>query len=78
VAQSKLILQALAEADWTPTTDYTQLSPSMVLHRLPLTAKDGWEPPKMDAKAYAAYAQQWLKDHAGTYQLHKFVPDNGK
>src|SRR5436309_3290308 len=50
--QSKLILQALAGADWTPATDFMKLSPVMVLGRLPLTAKDGWTPPR-DAKAYA-------------------------
>jgi hypothetical protein len=72
--ESKLILQALAAADWTPTTDFTQLSPLMVLHRLPLTAKDGWMPPAAkDAKAYAAYAQQWLRDHAGSYRIERFV-----
>jgi hypothetical protein len=77
--QSKLILEALAGADWTPTTDYTQLSPLMVLHRLPLTKKDGWEPPSFkDAKAYAAYAQQWLRDHASSYRIQKFVADKSK
>ena len=77
--QSKLILQALAAADWTPKTDFTQLSPLMVLGRLPLTEKDGWAPPSAkDAKAYAAYAQQWLKDHAGSYRIHRFVMEKGK
>ena len=75
--QSKLILQALAGADWTPVKDFTQLSPLMVLHRLPLTDRDGWMPPK-DAKAYAAYAQQWLQDHAATYRIQKYVPDKTK
>src|SRR5262249_21277792 len=60
-AQSKQILQALAGADWTPAKDFTQLSPLMVLHKLPLTEKDGWMPPK-DAKTYATYAQNWLRD----------------
>ncbi len=72
--QSKLILQALAAADWTPTTDFTKLSPRMVLYRLPLTKKDGWEPPSPnDAQALAAYAQKWLNDHADSYRIQKFV-----
>jgi hypothetical protein len=75
--QSKLILQALASADWTLTTDITQLSPLMVLYRLPLTAKDGWTPPN-DPKARAAYAQQWLKDHADTYRIQRFVDQKAK
>jgi hypothetical protein len=74
--QSKLILQALAAADWTPSPDFTRLSPLMVLNRLPLTAKDGWAPPPpTEAKAYAAYAQQWLKDHAQSYRIQKFVTE---
>jgi hypothetical protein len=77
--QSKLILQALAAADWTPSTDFRRLSPLLVLHRLPLTAKDGWEPPPpADAKAYAAYAQQWLKDHAQSYRIQKFVTEKNQ
>jgi hypothetical protein len=74
---SKLILEALASADWTPTNDLMQLSPLAVLHRLPLTKKDAWVPPT-DAKAYAAYARQWLRDHASTYRIHKFVADKTK
>jgi hypothetical protein len=78
-AQSKLILQALADADWTPKTDFTQLSPLMVLHRLPLTKQDGWMPPSsQDAKAYAAYAQRWLRDHADTYRIQRFVAGKDK
>jgi hypothetical protein len=77
--QSKRILEALAAADWTPSTDFARLSPLMVLHRLPLTAKDGWSPPAGgDQKAYAAYAQQWLRDHAGTYRIQKFVAPKGE
>jgi len=46
----------------------------MVLYRLPLTKKDGWEPPSPnDAKALAAYAQKWLNDHADSYRIQKFV-----
>jgi hypothetical protein len=76
--QSKRILQALASADWTPATSLTQLSPLMVLGRLPLTDKDGWSPPsRQDAKAYAAYAQKWVKDHADTYRIQRFVAEKG-
>jgi hypothetical protein len=77
--QSKLILQTLAAADWTPVKDLTQLSPLMVLHRLPLTAKDGWmPPPASDANAYAAYAQKWCMEHAGSYRIEKFVTEKNK
>jgi hypothetical protein len=70
--ESKLILQALADADWAPSADPMQLTPQMVLMRLPLTEKDGWTPPK-DPKELPAYAQKWTKDHADTYRISKFV-----
>ena len=76
--QSKRILQALAEADWTPSTNFNRLSPLMVLGRLPLTAKDGWSPPSpQDPKAYATYAQNWVKEHADTYRIQRFVAEKG-
>jgi hypothetical protein len=77
--QSKLILQALAGADWTPVNDFRKLSPVMVLGRIPLTEKDGWTPPdRKDAKAYAAYAQKWLNEHAATYRIQKYVVEKSK
>jgi hypothetical protein len=77
--QSKRILEALASADWAPSPDMMQLSPLMVLNRLPLTEKDGWKPPSpKDPKAYADYAQKWLKDHAESYRIQRFVAEKGK
>ena len=74
--QSKRILEALAAADWTPTTDFTTLSPRMVFGRFPLTAKDGWAPPAADdPNAFATYAQQWLKSHAGSYRIQRYVAE---
>ena len=46
-------------------------------HVFPLTAKDGWTPPR-DAKAYAEYAQKWLKEQAGTYRIEKFTTEKNK
>jgi hypothetical protein len=77
--ESKLILQALADADWTPTNDLMKLSPRMVLSRLPLTAKDGWAlPANSDPKAYAVYAQSWVKGHVDGYRIQRWVADKGK
>jgi hypothetical protein len=72
--QSKLILQALAGADWTPPMDFTHLSPLMVFGKLPLTEKEGWTQPK-DPKTYPTAAQQWVKEHAGTYRIPRFVAE---
>jgi hypothetical protein len=74
--QSKLILQALAAADWSKREAITQLSPQVVLTRLNLTAKDGWTPPpfKDYQKEFPAYAQKWLKEHTDSYRIQRFVP----
>lgn len=77
--QSKLILRALAAADWTPNKDFTRLTPVMVLNRLGLTKKDGFMPANTsDPEAYAAYAKQWVMDHADTYRIERFVAVKAK
>ncbi|MBL8797347.1 MAG: hypothetical protein JNM56_25825 [Planctomycetia bacterium] len=70
--QSKLLLDALATADWTRRLDGSQVSPQMVFFRLNLTPKDGWTQPKNGQEIPAA-AQKWLKDNAGKYQVQRFV-----
>jgi hypothetical protein len=72
-AQSKAILRALAGADWTIRNPrQAQGSPQAVFNRLGLTEKDGWVPPR-DAGRYAETAKQWLKAHADTYRIRRFV-----
>ncbi len=77
-AESKLILKALAEVDWTkndPTLGIN-LQPSFVFGRLGLTEKDGWkqevqpDPTKLDEAR-----KQWLKEHADTYRIQRFVSE---
>jgi hypothetical protein len=72
-AQSKAILLALADADWTIRNPrQAQGSPQAVFNRLGLTEKDGWVPPR-DAGRYAEVAKQWLKAHADTYRVRRLV-----
>jgi hypothetical protein len=73
--ESKLILHALATADWSQRQAFTQISPQMVISRLNLTAKDGWTPPQFKdyLKEFPAYAQKWLKEHPD-YRIQRFVP----
>jgi len=75
--QSKLILGALAEADWTQRDPQTQLTPHQVFAMLNLQAADGWNPPvfKDVLKEFPVAAQKWLKDHPG-YRIQRFVPDS--
>lgn len=75
--QSKQILQALADADWTPKVGGSsgfRLTPQSVFYRLGLTPKDGWTQPK-DYKQTAEEAKKWLKDNADKYRIERFVAD---
>jgi len=72
-ARSKAILLALADADWTIRNPrQAQGSPQAVFNRLGLTEKDGWVPPK-NADRWAEVAKEWLKAHADTYCVRRFV-----
>jgi hypothetical protein len=73
--QSKLILEALAGADWAqkpaPGTG-SQGTPLGVFYSLGLTDKDGWKPPREAGRVFDE-AKKWCKDHAGTYRIKRFV-----
>jgi hypothetical protein len=69
-AESRLILQGLAEGDWKAPA-YNQFSPRSLFLRLGLTEKDGWK-----VKNFAAIdveAKQWLKANAGKYAIKRFT-----
>jgi hypothetical protein len=77
--ESKRILQALADADWTPPNKPvpSQLTPQNAFNLLGLTAKDGWTPPK-DFKQFPDEAKKWLKENADKYRIERFVADEKK
>ncbi|MBL8797348.1 MAG: hypothetical protein JNM56_25830 [Planctomycetia bacterium] len=74
--QSKRILAALAEADWTQRDPQTQLTPHQVFAMLNLQAADGWNPPvfKDVLKEFPVAAQKWLKDHPD-FRIQRYLPD---
>jgi hypothetical protein len=78
--ESKLILEALRDADWTPPGANPggpagwKLTPQLSFSRLALTKEDNWTPPA-DAAEFADAAKAWLKDNAGTYRIKKLVPE---
>ncbi len=75
-AQSKLLLQTLADLDW-PQLDrrsYVGVNPIAVFSKLNLTPKDGWTPPATAAD-FPTDAKKWLKDNAGTYRIRRWVPE---
>jgi hypothetical protein len=87
--QSKLILNALAEADWSLAKEpFPSLThPANLFRRLGLTARDGWTLQQkpvgpLDAKAgfkahqeFTAAAKQWLKANAAKYRIQRIVED---
>lgn len=71
--ESKQILSALAEADWNVKDSSAWLTPLSLFLRLGLTEEDSWRPPaKLPDVAPAA--QRWLRDHAATYRIQRYVP----
>jgi len=75
--QSKLILQGLADGDWSKAFSPTELAPQMIFGRLNLTDKDGWKPGPFQSfqKEFPEAAKKWLKDNADSYCIKRFVND---
>ncbi|HEX5272691.1 MAG TPA: hypothetical protein VFW33_19475 [Gemmataceae bacterium] len=78
--ESKLILKALGEADWTKAYTHEAISPLQTFAQLGMTEKDGWSwkptpgvplPPN----AYADAAKEWVKSHADTYRIQRVVEE---
>jgi hypothetical protein len=76
--QSKQILLALADADWSvaprPGPGANRMLPQNLFALLGLTEKDGWKPP-MDFAKFPGQARAWLNEHAGTYRIERFVTE---
>jgi hypothetical protein len=69
---SKVILEALAAADWSAPNG--PVSPHAAFVRLGLTDKDGWAQPD-DIKEFAPAARKWLREHADSYRIQRYVPE---
>ncbi len=77
--ESKLILETLANADWTAKDEATGASAQMAFFRLGLTEKDGWKPGPFKApNDLPDAAKKWLKENAGTYRIQRFVAEEKK
>jgi hypothetical protein len=74
-AQSQRIFEALAGADWTVRNPRpAQMTPQSVFFRLGLKPADGWTQPR-DYRETSEAARKWLKEHAGTYRIQRFVAE---
>lgn len=70
--QSKLILQALADADWSKASPQFRITPLATFYRLALKPEDGWTTPKKFQEVPDA-AKKWLRENAGKYRIERFV-----
>jgi tetratricopeptide (TPR) repeat protein len=71
---SRRILAVLREG---PLTDKAAREPTgrlTLFFRLGLTEEDGWRPPR-DLQGITAAAEKWLAEHAATYRIRRYVPE---
>jgi hypothetical protein len=72
--ESKLILKAVAEADWNQPRKFGQLHPQELFFELRLTKEEGWEMPRTATpQQLAQVSQAWLREHGATYRIKKYV-----
>jgi hypothetical protein len=74
---SKLIMNVLADADWTapkpggPRGNF-QVTPIGIFFRLGVNEKDGWKPPQ-DGNKFNEQIENWVKENKDKYRIKKFV-----
>ena len=87
--ESKLIMKALAEANWFPKYGPTTINPFLVFKALGVTEADGYKPPprtvndlgpglgvtKEYARKETLAAQKWVKENRTKYRIKRFVED---
>lgn len=72
--ESKLILKALTEADWSAPRKFGTLHPQELFFELRLTKEDGFEMPRTATQQQLAQVSQaWLREHGATYRIKRFV-----
>ena len=81
--ESKLIMAALAEADWHKPFKFGTTLPSQTFAQLGVTEKDGfvWKPAPgvaLPQYAYEDAAKEWVKSNAEKYRIQRFVEKKDK
>jgi len=85
--QSRLILEAIAGADWSRTDPSgDSITARGVFQQLRLTPRDGWHAPQQGPaqdvrvflKEWDAAAQKWLKDNSATYRVQRWVSEKAE
>jgi hypothetical protein len=71
---SKLILQALAEANWSKAILDNTVTPRRLFAQLNPTAKDGWNPQNLaSGKDLEMEMKKWLADNAASYRISTYL-----
>lgn len=82
--ESRLILEAIAEADWNKNDpDMMVQSGQMLFNMLGIQPKDGWKPPQVQPgqnyqEEYQKAAKKWLKDNATKFRMQKWTTAESK
>lgn len=78
--ESKQIMHALADADWKAPVSFGGMrpNPTMLFNRLGITPKDGWQPRPQPGVNFQEAMQTWVRDHADTYRIQRFVASQTK
>jgi tetratricopeptide (TPR) repeat protein len=71
---SRRILAVLREGSFSDRAAREPTGRLTLFLRLGLTEDDGWTPPPR-LSAAAAAAEKWLADHAATYRIRRYVPE---
>jgi hypothetical protein len=72
--ESKLILEALAKADWTKDRADFRLTPAQLFAQLGATAQHGRDPPNFrTSQERETAAKRWLSDNAETFRIEAFA-----
>jgi hypothetical protein len=78
--ESQRILNILADADWptkvAPDSSLPyEMTPGWLFTQLDVSFKDGWIAPGGGGfEGFFAAGKQWVKTHANTYRIQRFVP----
>lgn len=78
-AESKLILNAIASANWKPAR-FGDPNPYQLFTQLGVTAQDGWKAPtKIKTQDDLRNAvQAWIKDKGDSYRIKRFVAETDR
>ena len=72
--ESKLILSAIAAADWNASGRGATISPMQFWAQLGVTEKDGWKQPMpFDLKTTGEAVRAWVRMHGDSYRIQRYV-----